>query len=112
MTWAPGKRFESVNCATLFVTVAVPSEVEVEASKNDTVPVGVPRFEMTTVAESVNGCPYATVFTLLLSVKLVCAWLTVSVTAADVLGRKFPSPLYVAVIWCAPTFGVLEKKFA
>src|SRR5258707_8657794 len=98
MTWAPGERFDSVNCATPFVTVAVPRKAGVDVSKKETVPVGDPRFDMTTVAESVKGCPYGNVLTLLVSVKFVCAWLTVSVTAAEVLAKKFASPLYVAVI--------------
>src|SRR5580704_7051767 len=110
MMCAPGVRVESVNCATPLVTGAVPRRAEVEVSKKETVPVGDPRFDMTTVADNVKGCPYGNVLTLLPSVKFVCAWLTVSVTAAEVLAKKFASPLYVAVIWCVPTLGAGMKK--
>ena len=89
---------ERVNCATPFTKVAVGKKAELDVSKKLTVPVGVPQVCGCAVAERVKGCPYATVFTLLLSVSVVCAWLTVSVTGAEVLAKKFASPLYVAVI--------------
>ena len=79
---------ESVNCATPFAKNAVGKKaVKPElVSKKRTVPVGVPEVCDCAVAERVNGCPYATVLTLLLSVSVVGAGLTVSVTTGDALG--------------------------
>src|SRR6266481_9045667 len=82
--WAPGERVESVNCATPFDKVTLPREVESVVSKKFTVPVGIPENCGCTVAERVNGCPKGTVFTLLPSVNVVCAWLTVSIAEGEV----------------------------
>jgi hypothetical protein len=45
-------------------------------------------------------------------VVVVVAWLTVSVTAVDVLAVKLPSPLYFAVMECEPTDKLDSESWA
>jgi hypothetical protein len=93
-------------------SVAEPSEVV--PLKNWTVPVGVPAPGATaaTVAVSVTGWPNTGVVVEGINVVLVVDWATVTVTAVEVLGAKFESPTYVAVIELAATGSVVEFSVA
>ena len=55
-----------------------------------------------TAAVSVTDCPNVVGFKLDVSVVVVASGFTVSVSTADVLPKKVPSPEYSAVIECVP----------
>ena len=100
MEWEPSERDARVSCAELPDRLTEPSEVS--PSKKVTFPVGVPLDEDWTEAVSVTACPKPDGFVLEATAIVVEAWLTVCVSAAEVLPEKFVSPLYFAVIECEP----------
>src|SRR5216684_2488487 len=86
----------------------------VPASLKFTVPVGVPapgRLAVT-VAVKVTDWPNTDGFTDELRLVVVDAWLTVCVSVALVLVVKLVSPLYTAVMLCAPTASELLLQVA
>src|SRR6185369_10092559 len=76
---------------------------------NCTVPPGVPDpgALALTVTVNVTLCPNTDGLADELTTLVVLALLTVCVKSADVLARKFPSPLYTAVTTCGPTLSEL-----
>src|SRR5258708_20503385 len=100
MEWEGREREARVNCAELPDRLTAPSEVP--PSKEVTFPVGVPLDEDWTEAVSVTACPKPDGFVLEATAVVVEAWLTVCVSAAEVLPEKFVSPLYFAEIECEP----------
>ena len=72
---------------------------------NCTVPLGVPApgAVAPTVTVKLTFCPKTDGVSDELTMLAVLALFTVCVKSADVLVRKFPSPLYSAVITCGPT---------
>jgi hypothetical protein len=79
-----------------------------------TVPVGVPLpgEAALTVAVNVTDCPKTVGLVELLSAVVLLSWLTVCVSADDVLVLKLPSPLYTAVIECDATLNELVLNVA
>ena len=65
-----------------------------------------------TVAVRVTTVPTGTGFFEELTTTLVAVCVIVSVIAGEVLVRKFTSPVYVAVMVCAPTASVLLANVA
>lgn len=77
----------------------------VAPSRKVTVPVGVPAPGATppTFAVSITVCPRIDGLGDADTVVVVPAWLTTCVSANDVLGAKFTSPAYTAVMLWVPT---------
>ena len=92
-------RADVVSAALPPLKAAVPRELT--PSKNCTVPVG-PE-EGLTVAVNVTCCPEPDGFNDDATTVVVLAALTVCVREGDVLPVKFASPLYLALMECAPT---------
>ena len=78
---------------------------------NVTVPEGVPAVAVV-VAVNVTESPYVDGFNDDANVIVIFALLTVCETAAEVLALNVASPLYVAVIECAPTVNASVKNVA
>src|ERR1700693_874840 len=100
----PTARVDVVNAALPLLSVPVPSTVV--PSLNVTDPVGVPVVNDFTVAVKVTGFPCLEGFSEEVTVLDVAAFVTVSVSTAEVLPVKFASPPYTAVIECDPTASV------
>jgi hypothetical protein len=81
---------------------------------NCTVPLGVPAPGAfgPTVTVKLTLCPKTDGVSDELTTLVVLALFTVWVKSADVLVRKFPSPLYTAVITCGPTLSALVAPLA
>jgi hypothetical protein len=77
----------------------------VPPSENVTVPVGVPAAGAVavTIAVYITVCPDTDGSTDDVTIVVVAPWLTVSLRIGDVEPVKLESPLYIAVIGCAPT---------
>src|ERR1041384_1446671 len=97
MECEPAASDEIASAASPPLTVADPSEVA--PSRNCTVPVA---DAGATVAVNVTDCPTAEGFAEEPSVTVEAALFTVCETAAEVLVAVFASPLYTAVMECAP----------
>ena len=93
ITWLPIASDEVVNVAVPPKTLAVPKVAA--PSRKVAVPVGVPEPGATglTVAEKITDCPNTDGLAEETTEVVVDDWLTISVNAADVLARKFVSPL-------------------
>src|ERR1700676_4285798 len=100
----PTASVDVVNAALPLLSVPVPSTVV--PSLNVTDPVGVPVVNDFTVAVKVTGFPCLEGFSEEVTVLDVAAFVTVSVSTAEVLPVKFASPPYTAVIECDPTVSV------
>jgi hypothetical protein len=76
----------------------------VPASENVTVPVGVPAAGAVavTIAVYITVCPDTEGSTDDVTIVVVVPWLTVSMRIGDVEPVKLESPVYTAVIGCAP----------
>jgi hypothetical protein len=109
---APSASVDVVNVATPApFNVPVPSTVA--PSIKVTVPVGTPLPGFcVTVAVKVTLVPTFTFAALAIRVVDVCARLTVTTTAFDVLAALFVSPPYTAVIECCPTASVVVMNVA
>jgi hypothetical protein len=100
----PTASVDVVNVALPPLSVPVPSTLV--PSLNVTDPVGVPVVDDFTVAVKVTGFPCFEGLSEELTVLDVAAFVTVSVSTAEVLPVKFASPPYTAVIECDPTASV------
>src|ERR1700746_1025765 len=93
---APGASVGVVSCAELLASVPVPKLAE--PSRKVTVPVTEIPEPACRTAVSVTACPNVAGFKLDVSVVVVASGFTVSVSTADVLPKKVPSPEDSAVI--------------
>jgi len=99
-----------LNVALLPLTVPVPSVVD--PSLNVTVPLDDPPKAGVMAAVKVTACPCVEGFSEEASFVVVLAFLTVSVSAGEVLVRRLVLPEYTAVMEWLPTVNVLTLRVA
>jgi len=105
--WTPAERLVIESDAAPVLRDALPSNVA--PSKNCTVPAAVPG---DTVAVNFTPAPKVDGLRLEVRVVVVPAGLTVWVSAVEVLPLKVASPLYTALIECAPPARLAVEKVA
>ena len=93
ITCEPADKLFNVSCAALLATETVPSVVDVVRSVNVTVPVAGDGYSGWMLAFRTTGIPYGALLGPADKLVVVGDWLTVSVTAFEVIGPKFVSPL-------------------
>ena len=102
MEWEPDDNPPTVNCGLPLPDKLVLAR-EVVPSNNVTVPLGTPLEGDCNAIVKVTDWPNNEGFKFEVTVTFVLAWLIVSVTGADVLAKVLESPLYLAIMECAPT---------